>query len=127
MSALTPPSSPPPPLLAVASYGFVASNSCVISQNEYADRVDSVAPDDWGSLIDSLGYQTLDQVRRAIGQLAYLADGTRPDLAAWIGDIPTSISQLSYRDARALNDPVKMAKQTAAKQQYCVKNDVCPD
>ena len=61
MSALTPSSSPPPPLPAVASYGFVASNGCFLSQNEYADRVD------WGSLGDSPGDQTLDQVRRAIG------------------------------------------------------------
>ena len=125
MGALKPSSSSIPPFPSVASHGFAASNGLVLPQNEYADRLDSVAPDDWGSLGDSLDDQTLNKVRGAIGQLAYLAYGTRPDLAAWIGDIPTSISQLTYQGARALNDTVKMAKQTAGKQQYCIKNDVC--
>ena len=99
----------------------------MLPQNEYTDRIDPVTPDERGSSSEALDAQTFGQVRRAIGQLTHLADGTRPDLASWIGDFPTRVSQLSNQDANAIKDLVKMAERTTGKLRYCIQNDVCLD
>ena len=127
MSARRPPSSLTPTPPTVKSISLSASGGFIFSRNAYTDCFDFVAPGDQGSLGAPLGDQTLDQVRRAIGRLTHLANGTRPDLAAWVGDFSARLSQLAYQDARALKDLVKMATQTAGELRYSIKSDMCLD
>ena len=63
-------------------------------------------------------------MRRVIGQLTHLAYGTRPDVAAWVGESSARETHLTYRDASAINDLVEVTRQTAEKFRYCVKNDL---
>ena len=77
-----------------------------------------------GEIIDS---DALDSARGGIGQLAHLAYGTRPYLAASDGELSARETHLTHRDVSAVNDLVRLAKETASEFLYCVKNDLCLD
>ena len=76
-----------------------------------------------GTEIGSIDGRAPDGTRETIDQLTYLAYGARADLAAWVGDYSATVTHPTYHDVSAIDNPVKMEKQTAGELRYCVKND----
>ena len=94
----------------------------VLDQNEYCDRLEPVQGA-YGEEDDLVSESVLDAVRTQIGKLTYMTYGTRPDLAAKVGDLATRVTKFKVRDVALLNSTIAYAKKNAPALKYLIHGD----
>ena len=61
---------------------------------------------------DEIDEQTYDAFRKALGKLAWLSTGSRPDIASLVGEMATRVNKLTYGDAFIVNKTIQKIKAT---------------
>ena len=99
-------------------------NGIKIDQDDYCSRLEVVPEGNKMQYNDVIDEKTLDLVRSQIGKLTYLTYGTRPDLAAKVGEYASLVTKFTYENVTGLNKVINYAMKTQKSLCYMFRKNV---